>query len=151
MSGDVVEVHLAGLDAFDASVDAMVAAVAAATGPATAKAAHLVQGRVVEALSKTAHKRGTKTPSEPGQPPSKIDGTLARSEAVEGPEEVGFGHYVAAVGPTVIYGRIQELGGKAGHGATLPARPSLFPTVEASEADILAIAEAEWAKALSGF
>lgn len=151
MSGEIVEVHLAGLAEFDASVDAMVAAVAAVTGPATAKAAHLVEDRVKRDLKRKAHKKGEPTNAAPGEPPATVTGTLARSEQVEGPEEVGFGHYVAAVGPTVIYGRIQELGGTAGRGAKLPARPSLFPAVEASEADIRAIAEAEWAKALSGF
>lgn len=154
MSGEPVEARLGGvalhnLDAFDASFDELTAALAAATGPATAKAAHLVEGRVKRKLKLKAHRKGTKTPAAPGEPPATVTGMLARSEQVEGPEEIGFGHYVAAVGPTVIYGRIQELGGEAGHGATLPARPSLFPTVDESTDDIGRIASAAWREVLN--
>lgn len=154
MSGQPVEAKLGGvvlhnLDAFDASFDELTAALAAATGPATARAAHLVEGRVKRKLKLKAHKKGTKTPSAPGEPPSTVTGALARSESVEGPEEIGFGHYVAAVGPTVSYGRIQELGGTAGKGSNLPARPSLFPTVDESGKDIERIASEAWRKVLN--
>lgn len=154
MSGEPVEARLGGvalhnLDAFDASFDALTDALAAATGPATAKAAHLVEGRVKRKLKRKAHKKGEPTNAAPGEPPATVTGTLARSERVEGPEEIGFGHYVAAIGPTVIYGRIQELGGKAGRGATLPARPSLFPTMDESGKDIDRIASEAWRAVLN--
>lgn len=154
MSGEPVEARLGGvalhnLDAFEASFDELTAALAAATGPATARAAHLIEGRVKRKLKKKAHKKGTPTPSAPGEPPATVTGTLARSEQVDGPEEIGFGHYVAAVGPTVSYGRIQELGGEAGRGATLPARPSLLNTAEESEKDVSRIASEAWRAVLN--
>lgn len=100
-------------------------------------------------LKRKAHKKNEPTNSAPGEPPATVTGTLARSEQVEGPEEIGFGHYVAAVGPTVVYGRIQELGGEAGNGATLPARPSLLNTAEESEKDIHRIAVGAWRDVLN--
>lgn len=144
-------VVLHGVDAFEADMDRLTAMLAAATGPATAKAAHLIERRTKQKLKLTAHKKGTKTPSQPGQPPSTVSGSLARSVDVDGPEEIGFGHYVAAVGPTLIYGRIQEIGGKAGRGATLPARPFLDPTVEESQDAVRRVAVGEWTKVLNEF
>jgi phage gpG-like protein len=144
-------VVLHGVDAFEADLDRLTGMLAAATGPATAKAAHLIERRTKQKLKLTAHKKGAKTPSAPGQPPSTVSGTLARSVQVDGPEEIGFGHYVAAVGPTVVYGRVQELGGKAGNGSTLPARPFLNPTAEESADDVRKVAVGEWAKVLNEF
>lgn len=149
MSGEPIEAKLGGvalhnLDAFDASFDALTAALAAATGPATAKAAHLVEGRVKRKLKKKSHKKGEPTNSAPGEPPATVTGTLARSEQVDGPEEIGFGHYIAAVGPTVVYGRSQELGDEH-----LPARPSLLNTAEESEKDVSRIASEAWRKVLN--
>jgi phage gpG-like protein len=40
------------------------------------------------------------------------------------------------VGPTAVYGRIHELGGIAGHGSHIPARPYLRPAVDEHEDDI---------------
>lgn len=73
-----------------------------------------------------SHAAGTQTPSSPGSPPAVITGTLRRSYRTEGPERVGFGKYTAVVGPTVVYARIQELGGDTGrnHATHLPARPA---------------------------
>jgi phage gpG-like protein len=36
----------------------------------------------------------------------------------------------ADVGPAAVYGRIHELGGIAGHGSHIPARPYLRPAVD---------------------
>lgn len=143
--------RIVGLDEFAASLDELTALLAAATGPATARAAHLLERRTKQALKQTAHKKGTKTPSAPGSPPSTVSGTLARSVQVDGPEEIGFGHYVAVVGPTVIYGRIQELGGTAGHGAVLAARPYLGPTADDMGPALRRIASQEWKKVIDNY
>ena len=72
------------------------------------------------------HAPGTPTPSGPGQPPSLISGALRRSITVEAPERTAQG-WAISVGPTIVYGRIQELGGTAGNGARLPPRPYMRP------------------------
>jgi hypothetical protein len=56
---------------------------------------------------------------------------LRRSITVEGPRAIGGGTYEAKIGPTAVYGRIQELGGPIWTGAQLPPRPYLAPTVNA--------------------
>lgn len=57
------------------------------------------------------HPRGTPTPSNPGDPPTNITGTLRRSITASDPTEMAAGVYSVQVGPTVIYGRHVELGG----------------------------------------
>jgi phage gpG-like protein len=46
-----------------------------------------------------------------GSGPNVVTGTLRRSIVMEGPVRTGLGTATARVGPTVVYGRIQELGG----------------------------------------
>ena len=70
------------------------------------------------------HERGTPTPSAPGTPPAAITSTLKASVYVTHPLRVGMGDYMVMVGPTVIYGRVQELGGGPNN---LPARPYMQP------------------------
>ncbi|MFJ5217165.1 hypothetical protein ACIP98_20885 [Streptomyces sp. NPDC088354] len=101
-----------------------------ATRLATAHAAHLAEARIKQMLTTSSHPKGTPTPSAPGEPPSLVTGTLRRSTKVVGPIPVGFGKWLAQVGPTAVYGRIQELGGTAGHGAELPPRPYVQPAYE---------------------
>lgn len=81
-------------------------------------------------LALKSHKRGTPTPSLPGEPPALISGALRRSVKISG-RGGRKGVYTGSVGPTMIYSRIQELGGVAGrnHRASLPARPYLKPAV----------------------
>lgn len=93
---------------------------------AGAMAAGLVIERQIKAqLSLSAHPPGTPTPSAPGSPPAVVTGTLRRSVTTE--RKVGRRGPYVAVGPTAVYGRIQELGGRAGRGAYLPARPYVAP------------------------
>lgn len=145
--------HIEGLTEFKASMDALTDAIDAASKAGTiAQAAHL-EGDIKDKLKLTAHARGTKTPSLPGEPPSTVDGTLARSIQVDGPEQIGFGNYLAAVGSDgVVYSRIQELGGQTGRGheTTLPARPYTLNTLEEDEDDLLKIAESFWGAAIEG-
>ena len=110
---------LRGLDLKVTRVDAAVKGV---IGPA----AHDLE-RAVKTIFETSHRRGTPTPEPPGNPPSVITGTLRRSVVIEGPIRKGFGSYEAQVGPTVVYARVQELGGGP---HDLPSRPYLKPAYE---------------------
>ncbi len=110
--------------------------------------AHLGVAATVVQLSRTSHGKGEATTSAPGSPPAWVSGSLARS--IIATPAVGVGAWASAtIGPTIIYGRIQELGGtvnaKGGKklawqgpggmrfakSVTLPARPYLRPTTEA--------------------
>lgn len=75
------------------------------------------------------HPRGTPTGSQPGTPPWKISGDLRDSVRVQRARRIGPDRWAGNVGPTIVYGRIQELGGwtGAGHRTYLPPRPSLKP------------------------
>lgn len=94
-------------------------------------------GMVVERAAKIKlsqngrHPEGTPTPSAPGSPPSIISGTLRASVKTFTPTSKGFGKYSVLIGPTVEYGRIQELGG-----GNLPARPYMQPSMEESANDV---------------
>lgn len=111
--------------------------------------AHRVEAATKRELARTSHDRRTPTPSAPGQPPSWVSGDLGRSIGVQGPTGVG-GTYEASVGPTMIYGRIQELGGRTGrgHSVTLPARPYLQPALAVAKPEILGIMTTAWRGAL---
>ena len=54
------------------------------------------------------------------------------------------GKYVVQVGPTVIYGRVQELGG----GNNLPARPYMAPALEESLLEIYKTYEKVWERSV---
>lgn len=122
----------------------------AATREATSKALHLIERETKVELSTSSHRRGEPTPSAPGEPPSLVSGALRRSNQVEGPEPTGPTGWEGQVGPTIEYGRIQELGGVAGHGVTLPARPYLGPAFDRVLPDIAEIYRSAWAAALRG-
>ena len=140
---------LDGLEAMLSALEAIGVRVGAATPPALAKAGHQLEAMVKIQLSLTSHKKGTPTPSPPGSPPSLVSGALRRSIQVEGPAQSGTAAWTVHVGPTIVYGRIQELGGVAGHGATLPARPYMAPGLAQALPAIGSILERAWADALS--
>lgn len=81
-----------------------------ATGLAAAQGAHVYERFIKQELNKGSHPKGTPTGSQPGEPPWKITGTLQRSVQVGTPKRLGPGRWEADAGPTVIYGRAQELG-----------------------------------------
>lgn len=87
------------------------------------------------------HKQGTPTPSNPGNPPAIITGALRASVTTTSPTRIGFGAYMVQVGPTMIYSRVQELGGGP---SNLPARPYMAPALDASTAGIYAIYNRVW-------
>lgn len=143
----MVHIVLQGLTAFTGALTAVQAKQVAATGAATRKALHLIERKTKEKLAETSHKRGTPTPSAPGDPPSLVSGALRRSIQVEGPAPTGPIGWEGKVGPTMEYARIQELGGTAG-GAELPARPYQAPALADAMPEIAEIYAEAWAAAL---
>jgi phage gpG-like protein len=123
-------VRIEGLAQLDAAIEGLAVSLNAATRSATAQASHLLEREIKQTLSKASHPRGTPTPSSPGEPPAVVTGTLRRSITVKGPHPLGLGRWEAQIGPTAVYGRVQELGGVTGHGAVLPARPYVQPAFE---------------------
>lgn len=75
-------------------------------------------------LTLGSHPPGTRTGSPPGSPPWRITGHLTDSVTVRRARPLGPGRWEGSVGPTAVYGRVQELGGGP---FRLPARPSLRP------------------------
>lgn len=143
----MVHIILTGLTEFGAALIAVQAKQVAATGVATNKALHLIERKTKEKLGETSHKAGTPTPSAPGSPPSLVSGALRRSIQVEGPAPTGPISWAGRVGPTMEYGRIQELGGTAGN-AELPSRPYLSPAFDEAMPEIAEIYAEAWAAAL---
>lgn len=109
------------------------------------ESADLLQSETRKALSLRAHQKGTKTPSAPGQPPAYISGALAESVQIQGPNAIP-GGFEARIGPTIVYARIQELGGVTGRGhqTRIPARPYLDPTVRENLDEIALIFYSAW-------
>lgn len=122
-------VILTGVAECLAGIAEMVTRQNAATGTGLGKCLHLLEREIKADLSVGSHERGEPTTSAPGEAPDLVSGDLRRSIQVDGPDEEGGGRWSGQVGPTVVYGRIQELGGQAGH-ATLPARPYVGPALE---------------------
>lgn len=141
-----------GVPNLQRAMAAMVVRQNAATRTATSKAAHHMEREIKAELSLGSHRRGEPTTSEPGTPPDMVSGDLRRSVQVDGPWPHAPSGWEAEVGPTIEYGRIQELGGETGrHGATyLPPRPYVEPTLEKNQAEIAAIYREAWAAALRG-
>ena len=145
---------------FEAAVGALERNVDLAGRLAATRAGLLVQRTAQDLLSKTYGPRqnresngrfasGFRTSSPPGQPPALQTGTLRRSVRPTAPHKIGFGAWEVRVGPTVVYGRIQELGGQAGRGrsVTLPARPYMKPALEKAWPDLAAIYAGAWREA----
>jgi len=127
-----MDVKLLGVAEFTAAIEAMVVAADVASREAVAAGAHLIEAETKEDLSIGSHAKGEPTSSAPGAPPDLVTGALRRSVKVEGPARVGPATWRAGVGPTAVYGRIQELGGVTGRGGAtaLPARPYLGPALQ---------------------
>lgn len=109
------------------------------------KAAHLIERNIKLELSQSSHPPGTPTPSPPGSPPSLVTGNLRRSVRVTGPTRIS-GGWEARVGPTAVYGRVQEFGGACGRGlrTQLPARPYVRPGARKSRPGLARIFGPDW-------
>lgn len=100
------------------------------TRTATREAAETMRSHIQDALHLTEHPPHTPTPSAPGTPPSWVTGHLSGTMEIEGPYLETTNRWTAIVGPTAVYGRIQELGGFSGRPRVyLPPRPYIAPTV----------------------
>lgn len=97
------------------------------------KAADLVERNMKQKLTQSGrHKRGTDTPSIAPAPPAIVTGALRRS-VKRSPVQQGFKGYQIIIGPTMVYARVQELGGGP---RNLPARPYVQPTMEESADEV---------------
>lgn len=125
-------IRLTGATEFKSALLGTIAKEQVATRAAVSEAAHLIEKTAKQKLGLTSHERGTPTPSSPGEPPSLVSGNLRRSVKVDTilPAMVN-GHpgWKTQIGPTAVYGRIQELGGDTGY-SSLPPRPYLKPAYD---------------------
>jgi hypothetical protein len=156
-----------GVDAWNAQLQARFEALTRATAGAVDRGAGIVQNDAQALLSQYTHPRGTWTPSPPGYPPALISGGLRRSIRAERVQQTGPGVFQARIGPKIIYGRIQEVGGtivpvraKAlswldadgdrvfAHSVTLPPRPYMRPAVDGAREEILDYFVWAWNRAL---
>lgn len=145
----MARIVVSGVRELNAALEGIVAQQRAATRQATAKALHMIEAEAKAQLTTSSHRKGTPTPSAPGEPPSLITGNLRRSVRVDGPNPVGITGWEGQTGPTAEYGRIQELGGIAGRGAVLPARPYMQPAWDKVHPQLIGIYRAAWLSALT--
>lgn len=140
-----------GADAWVAAVERLRARLHEATDHAVDDGLALIQRGAQKNLTKYTHPRRTPTPSTPGEPPALISGALRRSvvarRALHGPQV-----YSGGVGPTIVYGPIQERGGATGRGhrTILPARPYLAPAARDAAAAIRKLFADAWSAAIKG-
>ena len=146
----MVHVIWAGIKEFEAALTAIQAKQLAASRTALSKSLSLIEREAKANLSLSTHTRYEPTNSMPGEPPALVSGDLRRSVKQDRIEQIGPTRFSGQVGPTIEYGRIQELGGEAGRGAILPSRPYLQPAFENALPEIAAIFREEWAWALRG-
>lgn len=135
-------------DAWIEQMQAIAEEMALRTGKLVDRGQSLVRVAAQDRLSRNSHERGTPTPAPPGGPPAMISGSLARSVKAKPVRQVGPGRFVGLVGPTIVYGPIQERGGTIvahgqflrwydaegraffKHSVTLPARPYMWYAAE---------------------
>jgi phage gpG-like protein len=144
----VFQFDISGLTELGDGLKAAVERVNLATKTATIIGANTIKKNAQTGLALRSHAKGTPTPSPPGDAPALVSGALRRSITVKDSSYSGM--YAAEIGPTIIYGRIQELGGIAGRGhhAHLPARPYLRPALEFSLPAIAEAYRAAWSSAM---
>jgi phage gpG-like protein len=142
----VTEVFWQGAKEFQRAMDEAIAKQAAAAREALILSAHEVERQAKAELSLGSHAKGEPTTSPPGEPPDLVSGKLRQSITVKGPTAVGANSWEAQVGPTMVYGRIQELGGDTGRdGATyLPPRPYMMPALNAAKDFMIAAFKKAW-------
>ncbi len=133
-----------GVEALQAAFDTMIVEAARAAKTIVKRAEVEVEAETKKAFT-GAHKKGTRTTSAPGSPPDVVTGALRRS-ITSSPVQMSGTTATGSVYPAAVYSRIQELGGTAGRGAHLPARPYLAPSLTKATPRLGRIAAEEWAK-----
>lgn len=144
-----MEFRVAGVREVQAAFARMAAESSAASRRIVKRGEAVVNSEIKHQFS-AAHSRGTPTPAPPGAPPAVVTGTLRRSIRSDAPRSTGDGGWLGRVYPTVIYSRIQELGGVGGGGAVLPARPYVAPGYRAARPKLTEIARQEWGEVTRG-
>lgn len=147
----VISVELQGGREWSRALHIVEARIERASWKATEDSMALLERAGKLILRRYTHAPGTRTNSPPGQPPALVSGNLSRSwrssPVLAGP---GPGVYSGKTGPTAIYSRIQELGGKAGeNGPTLPKRPYVGPVWSANRERVREIYMTRWTQALT--
>lgn len=118
-------------------------------------------------LTSSTHPPKTRTPSEPGEPPSLITGALRRSVTRSAARLTGDGVASCTVGSTIIYASVHEFGpvtitakrypqlgnrevGFFGRSVVIPRRPWLAPAVRQLQTSGIAerVTADAWRKAL---
>ena len=135
-------------DAWQEQMTAIAADLVQRTGKLVDRGQSLVRVAAQDRLSRMTHEPGTPTPAPPGGPPAMISGSLARSIKAKPVRATGPGRFEGLVGPTIVYGPIQERGGTIvahkmflrwydasgraffKHSVTLPARPYMWYAAE---------------------
>jgi len=140
----------AGVKEFQAALTRMQARQLAASRTGLRRALSLIELEAKSLLSIGSHRPDEPTMSAPGEPPELVSGDLRRSVKQSPIKQIGPTRFEGEVGPTIEYGRIQELGGVAGHGAVLPSRPYMQPAFEEMLPEIAAVFREEWAAAAIG-
>lgn len=144
---DGFSIHFEGIKEFAAGIDKLVARMDTASRIAVTKGGNLVKKNIQGQLSIDSHRRDERTASAPGTPPSLVSGALRRSISVQ--LELGT-DAKATIGPTIIYGRIQELGGTTGYGhhSRLPSRPYVRPGLMESMPELINIYHEAWSSGM---
>lgn len=145
-----IRVETYGFDEWRTALRLKEVAITRATRTATRQAATHLERAYKQTLRLRSHRRGTPTPSPPGEPPAKISGHLGRSVRSTRVRLVRRGVFESQIGPTAVYSRIQELGGITGNGyrTHLPARPYIKPTNRAQLAAVHEFYRRAWEEAL---
>jgi hypothetical protein len=156
------EATVHGVTEWDLAIEAKMVAVDRATPQAMREGLRIVERSVKRILRTYTHPEGTPTTSPPGQPPALVTGTLMRSVKTRGPYPGKRRYtYRGTVGPTAVYSRIQELGGRVRarrRGAIgpqtertytrLPARPYVKPATDRVRRDVRRVFQRRWTAAL---
>ncbi len=138
-----------GVDAFNDRLAELAQRMDRATDVGVDDGLTLVQEEATRLLTEKTHPPGTPTPSVAPEPPALISGALRRSIRARRDPSSG-GVHRGRIGPTIVYGRIQELGGtivpkvakqlswltaegwRHAMSVRLPARPYMKPAVTTS-------------------
>jgi hypothetical protein len=128
--GEELRLEITGVAEFVAALRGLGEAQKAVTGIAVDKVLDRAVRQEKTQLSLGYHRPGTRTGSVPPAPPWRISGDLRASVRKQPAVCQGGGAvWLGKMGPTAVYARIQELGGRTGyqHRTVLPARPHLKP------------------------
>lgn len=137
-----------GIDEFKAALQALARSSEAATEDGLIVAVEETRTVIQRNLSLR-----TWPPASPaGTPPAFRTGALHDAVLVSGARDEGDGVYEARTWPSLVYARIQELGGwaGAGHRSYLPPRPYVEPALAEMADRVREILAGHWSEALGG-